>query len=269
MPFINHDGLICVDDEAIFSSRNKAFRLGEGLIETMLRTKGNIRLFDLHLQRLKESLNTIEFPAFSEMDLRHELVKTLSANNDPEQGIIRAQFYMNLDDDALHFIIEAIQTEIYPPDQWPEKGITVGIAQKALKCYDGIAHLKTSSRMPYNIAKREADANGWDDALLLNPQGRVVESTHSNIFVVKGNNIYTPTLSEGCINGVLRKYLLEQTVRDEFAIKEKELEINDLIDADEMFLTNAVKGIQPVKVFENKVYNGRVTKKMFDKIAVL
>lgn len=268
MPFLNYDGLISLDDEALFCSDNKAFRLGEGLIETMFRTGNVLRFLDLHIERLTESLKTIGFPPLNELDFRLAILKTISANGDPEHVIIRAQFFMNLNDNKLHYIIEAILPD-HSMKQWPEKGLTIGVTQKAVKCYDSISHLKTSSRMQYQIAKKEAEANAWDDAILLNAHGRIAESTHSNIFIVSGKNIYTPPLNEGCIDGVMRKYLLTHEGFERFGISEKTLETEELQQADEIFLTNAVSGIQSVRSFMGKIYSHEVTRHIFNKLSEL
>jgi branched-chain amino acid aminotransferase len=123
--------------------------------------------------------------------------------------------------------------------------------------------------MQYTIAKKDADEKGWNDALLLNPQGRVVEGTISNVFAVFGNNICTPPLNEGCINGVMRKYLLEHRSINHLSITEKQLDVTMLQQADEIFLTNAIKGIQPVYSFMNKEYQSTTTQMVADIVSKL
>jgi branched-chain amino acid aminotransferase len=262
MPFLNYNGLICSDNKALFTTKNKALRFGEGLIETMLWKDKSIRLFRLHMERLSESLDTLNFPAIDEEEFLHNIHKTISANKDPETAIVRAQFFKNMEEDTLHFIIESLPS----PNKLTMQKINIGITQKAIKSPDSISHLKTSSRMLYNIAKKDADDKGWDDALLLNSQGRIAESTISNIFVVLGNNIYTPPLNEGCIDGVMRKYLLKYCTINHFSIREKQLEITMLQQADEIFLTNALRGVQAVHSFMEKEYNSTLTQMIADKI---
>jgi branched-subunit amino acid aminotransferase/4-amino-4-deoxychorismate lyase len=265
MPFLNYDGQICSENKPLFTTKSKAFRLGEGLIETMLWNDGSVRLFRLHMERLTESLDTIGFPTFDEEEFLHSIHKTISANKDPEVAIVRAQFFKNIEDKALHYIIESLPFD----HKLPTQKITVGITQKAIKCPDSISHLKTSSRMQYTIAKKDADEKGWNDALLLNPQGRVVEGTISNVFAVFGNNICTPPLNEGCINGVMRKYLLEHRSINHLSITEKQLDVTMLQQADEIFLTNAIKGIQPVYSFMNKEYQSTTTQMVADIVSKL
>lgn len=265
MPFLNFDGLIYSDDKTLFTAKSKAFRFGEGLIETMLWNDKSIRLFRLHMERLSESLDTIGFPPLDEEEFLHNIHKTISANKDPETAIVRAQFFKNIEDTALHYIIESQPFT----QKWPTQKISIGITQKAVKCPDSISHLKASSRIQYIIAKNDADEKGWNDALLLNPQGRIVEGTISNVFAIFGNNIYTPSLNEGCINGVMRKYLLEHRSINHLSIAEKQLDISMLQQADEIFLTNAVRGVYPVHSFMDKEYQSTITQVIADIVSKL
>jgi branched-chain amino acid aminotransferase len=265
MPFLNYDGLICPDDKTLFIAKNKAFRFGEGLIETMLWSNGSIRLFRLHMERLMRSLDIIGFPALDEEEFLHDIHKTISANKDPEAAIVRAQFFMNLEDVTLHYLIENLPFV----HKLPTEKVTIGITQKAVKCPDSISHLKTSSRIQYIIAKKDADDKGWNDALLLNAKGNIVEGTISNVFIVVGNNIYTPPLNEGCIDGVMRKYLVKNGSIDHLSITEKQLDVTMLQQADEIFLTNAIKGVQPVHFFMGKEYESTVTQMIADIVSKL
>lgn len=260
MPLLNYDGLIYPDDKALFTAKSKAFRFGEGLIETMLWSNGSIRLFRLHMERLTKSLDTIGFSTLDEEEFLHDIHKTISANKDPESAIVRAQFFMNIEDGALHYIIESLPFA----HKLPTEKVTIGITQKAVKCTDSISHLKTSSRLQYILAKKDADDKGWNDALLLNAHGNIVEGTISNVFAVVGNNIYTPPLNEGCIDGVMRKYLLKNGSIDHLSITEKQLDIAMLQQADEIFLTNAIRGVQPVHFFMGKEYQNTVTQMIAD-----
>ncbi len=265
MPFINHDGFICTEDEALFNTHNSAFRAGEGLIETMLYIENGIRFFDLHMQRLTGSLAAIEFPAINGAYLLNEIQKTLAINQNFGQTVIRCEFFRNSADEHLHFLIETRASE-HAFTQWPGQAITLGISPGVKKNYDSISHLKTASRLRYRIAITDAEKNGWDDSFLLNAEGRVVESTHSNIFIVSGSKIYTPPLTEGCIDGIFRKHLLSLNFAPTIWFEEKALTVDMLQQADEIFLTNAIRGLQPVGSINGKSYPSFVTRKIFDHI---
>lgn len=265
MAFINLDGLICLDDETLLMAKNRAFRSGEGLIETMSWREGKLRLAALHFSRLARGLDLLGFSGITEQQFLQETAKALSANNDPEKATVRVQFFRNGGTDTTHYLIE-----VFPladqPEPLPQKGLRLGITRKVVKCPDSMAQLKTSSRLQYTLARRDAERQGWDDALLLNPEGRVVESTISNVFVVKGKQIFTPPLREGCIDGVMRRYLLEAARTKGFDISEVRIGTEMLPDADELFLTNAVKGIRPVHILMDKEYTNELTRSLMASI---
>jgi branched-chain amino acid aminotransferase len=99
-----------------------------------------------------------------------------------------------------------------------------------------------------------ARAEGWEECILTNHYGQVCESMYSNIFLVKGDKLYTPELDSGCANGVMRSYLLGLM---EDKVVEKEIDVEELFNADEILLTNAVKGVQWVKELRGKTFTNK------------
>src|ERR1700748_2045979 len=268
MPFVNYNGLICIKDEALVSFHSRALRYGEGLIETMYFNNRKIRLLDLHYNRLKTGLEILHFPSWDIYDFEKEIAKVIIANQSPEKGILRAHFFMNDALFELQFWIEYLPITGFH-GQWKPEDLKIGITASFTKTPDVISQLKHSSRLLYVMAKHEATNNGLDDMLLMNPAGNIVESTISNVFVVKDKAIYTPPLSEGCVAGVMRQYLLNQKQTGGFTIKEKIIEPSFIADADEVFLTNAVRGIQPVHSINGTVYTHDVTHSVYDFISAL
>ena len=88
-----------------------------------------------------------------------------------------------------------------------------------------------------------AQENGFDNAILKNTDGNLIETTNANLFIIKQEVIYTPPLTEGCLNGTMRKWVLEQV-----NVVEKSLKLLDVKEADEVFITNAISGMIPVHV---------------------
>jgi branched-chain amino acid aminotransferase len=82
------------------------------------------------------------------------------------------------------------------------------------------------------------------------------------VFWVKGNKIFTPPIAEGCIDGVMRRYLFETLKNSKYPLSEKNCDIRDLENADEVFLTNAIQGVRWVKEFRNKIYHNSVTREI-------
>ena len=136
-------------------------------------------------------------------------------------------------------------------------GLQLGIAEGIAKSNDALANLKSCNALVYAIAARQAKAHKWNDALMLNTAGNIIESTIANIFLVKDNVIYTPPLSEGCIAGVMRRYVMEHA-----RVTEHVLTHDALMQADEVFLTNAIKRIKWVAQIANKQYTNTNSRRL-------
>jgi len=116
------------------------------------------------------------------------------------------------------------------------------------------------------MAALQAKKERWDDAFVLNTAERVCDATIANIFVVKNGTICTCPLQEGCIAGIMRRFLLERLPVNNFSIQEKTISEEDLLVADEVFLTNAIKGIRWVGQCGAARYSNQITKAVFSKL---
>jgi branched-chain amino acid aminotransferase len=131
-----------------------------------------------------------------------------------------------------------------------EIGLTIGIAEGLQKSPDVLANYKTSNALIYAIAAQQAKANKWNDALLCNTHDHIIESTIANIFWIKDDKVYTPPLTEGCVAGVMRRYVVQK-----IAVAESILTTEILQQADAVFLTNAIRRIKWVRKFDTTIYN--------------
>ena len=114
------------------------------------------------------------------------------------------------------------------------------------------ARVKSISYLDNILAKQEAMSQGYDEAILLNTASNVADGAITNIFMVNNNLIYTPMIADGALPGVIRSILLE--LNAEFPIIEKSISADELLSADEVFLTNALMGIQPVSQINSTKY---------------
>jgi branched-chain amino acid aminotransferase len=138
-----------------------------------------------------------------------------------------------------------------------EKDLRIDIYPFEFKRADEFSHLKSLPFFPYAEAARYAAEQGLDDCIVLNSYERIADSSISNIFILKNKTLYTPPLSEGCIEGVMRRSLLDQ-----IKCTEAPIDIEDMLEADEVFLTNAIRGIRSVKYFRDTIYNSVVTEQL-------
>jgi branched-chain amino acid aminotransferase len=253
MSHLNFNGNISYNNNKVFASFLSAFRSGEVLIETMFYNKGEIDLWDYHINRLQQSLSILNYPKIEENVLINEVDRTVKANA-VKDCVVRISFFPH--DNTLQFLME---TRAIPA---VSNALQIGIAAGLIKVADNISRLKSSSRLVYNMAKKQAQQHSWNDALLLNQYGRVAESTISNIFWIKNEQIFTPPLIEGCVAGTMRQYLLEHLPQHKISIVECALTLDILHSADEIFLTNAVRKIQSVARLGNKELCSSFTQKI-------
>jgi branched-chain amino acid aminotransferase len=128
-----------------------------------------------------------------------------------------------------------------------------------------LSTIKTTNRLLNVVASIFAQENDLDSCILINDKKQLVEATHSNLFVVKGNTISTPALTEGCIKGVLRSKIIELLQKeDKYNIEEREISPFELKKADEVFLTNSIIYIQPVTHYRKKIFGTIVSSEIRD-----
>ncbi len=273
-PFVNLNGKILQRDEANINLHSSAFRYGLGLFETMLVQNGRIRLGVHHLNRLKEGMLALNlaFPMhFSVEKLEQEIMATAAKNNLKTLARIRLQVDTKMDGiftepAAAQFLIECYPLEKSVLDL-NTNGLVTGTFTQMKKQQDAIANFKTTNALIYTLAAQQATAEKWNDALITNASGHFIESSIANIFWVKNTVIYTPPLYEGCICGVMRSYLLKTLPGMGFNVKESFLTEENLKKADEVFLTNSIRGIKWVKQWENTFYRCHLVRNVAEKLA--
>lgn len=244
---------------------NRAFKYGDAFFETMLYHEGNIPLFNLHFERATKTFPLLKMSSpegFAKEKFKHLLLDFLLSEGHTTAKV-RISFWRNGEgtylptENSTSYLVEAspINTK---PFELNQEGLTLGIYKDTFKNTDFLANLKVSGCLTYTLASIWVKEQGVDDSILLNHHGRVAECTSSNIFLVFDNKIITPPLSEGGLDGTMRKHLLNTLPQQGYTLKEKPIELADLEKANEMFTTNAlgikwvisVKGID--KEFGNK-----------------
>lgn len=269
LPFINHNGKLLHRDAAAIPVDNGAFRYGYGLFETMLVQNGAIEHAHYHMERLFDGMELLQLQTpvlLTEKKLDSLVLDTARKNNCLQLCRVRVQVYagggglFGTDTIKPGFIIECF--ELNPEAiAWNENGLVVGIAEQLFKSPDMLANLKSCNALIYAAAARQAKANRWNDALICNTSGNIIESTIANIFWVKDGSIFTPPLSEGCVAGVMRRHLLATN-----NITEAQLSIDTLLDADELFLTNSIRGIRWVGSLGNTTYINTISHSLARKL---
>ncbi len=258
MQYINFNGNIYHEHEKLLPVTNRAFKYGDGFFESMAMFNKKIPLLEYHWSRLEftaDVLSTVLPKRFDQESFESMLLDLASVNDAVKNARVRLQFYRKgkglylPDDEELGYVISLDKIE---NDKFEcGDGLTAGIRDDCFKPVYNVSDLKNSSALAYILFAQFAKAEGWDEMILLNNYGRVCEAIHSNIILVFGNQFITPDLNSGCVNGVMRSHLI-YILGDR--IQQREVEVNELLEADEILFTNAVRGIQRVKQFQNKTF---------------
>lgn len=267
--FINFNGELKSTQVPVFYATNRAFRYGDRVFETIRAINGKPLWLPLHYKRLTNALKLLKFSIpdlYSEIYFYEQIISLLKANKFYQGSRIRLSifredggFYTPENNNTM-FCIEAevLENNCY---QINKKGLLLDIYPEISKENNIFSAYKINS-IPYILAGIYRNLHQLDDCLLLNAAGNVVETIASNIFIVIGNHIITPYVSEGCINGVIRQILLGLKKIDSLQVTESVIEPGHLLMADEIFLTNAIVGLQWVVAFKEKRYYSNRSKKI-------
>jgi len=234
--------------DSIIPPDNAAFRAGMGLIETVLWQYDALQLWDQHFERLSQGMVALhlKMPAHTnQKSLEKEIIHLIKQNNITASARVRIQFFGGgggiFSDAALQaqYIIEVYTIEERLP-YLNEHGLCVGFAEGLEKCHNSISHLKTANGLVYAQAAIQARQQRCNDMMISNNNGHIIESSIANLFWVKDKTIYTPPLTDGCVGGVFRAFLLQKYPE----IKLQSVDKDTLKAADEVFLANAIRRIK-------------------------
>lgn len=261
------------DGTPIISSGNRSLRYGDGLFETMKLINGRIINKELHFERLFKGLEVLQFELpkfFNTFFLEEKINDLIKKNNHSASARIRLMIFRGnggiFDPENLYpnYIIET--WPLLNEMQLNENGLVVDVFQDARKSCDSFSNLKSNNYLPYVMAGLYSKKNKLNDCIVLNSFDRVCDSAIANIFIIKNDKIITPPLSEGCVAGVMRRWLLEKSDLKKYKIFEKNLSVNDILNADEFFLTNSICNLRWVKNFREKNYSNSISKEIYNHI---
>lgn len=267
--FINFNGAIIRSDKAILTADNRGFRYGDGLFETIKVVNGRILLYQYHFDRLITGTHLLQFHlplSFTAENLSRQILEICSRNGHDECARVRLVVFRrdgglyDVSDQAPNYVIQswALPTgnTILPAQTG---GWAIDVFPDGRKSCDPFSNLKSNNYLIYVLAALYAKSHQVNDCLVLNNHGRIADSTIANLFYCKNGRVFTPPLSEGGVAGVMRRFLMETLPGEGFDLSEKEATPEDLENADEVFLTNALKGIQWVGSFRGVSYIPQLT----------
>ena len=264
--FLN--GKIVDANEAKISASDSGFLYGAGLFETMRCNNGVIFSLNDHLDRLfysgkKLSINI----SYSRKYIADALYKTIEANGltDARMRLTVSNGPIGEDKQASTLLITATSLESYPAVLYEKGALAVLSSYKQNPADPTVGH-KTTSYFSRLIALKAAHQNNAAEAIWFTVENRLAEGCVSNVFLVKDGVIYTPSVETPILAGIARKTLCQIAMDNSVELVERFLYINDLLDADEVFMSNVIMQVLPItnveahQVGDGKV--GAVTKKI-------
>ena len=271
---INFNGTI-VSQDANILTQNRAFLYGDGVFETVKVINNKILFLEDHYFRLMSSMRVIrmEIPMNFTMEyLEKQILALVNKNGLSASSRARITVYRNdggyylPQNNTVSFFIHAaaLQSTLYSIEKM---NYEVDLYKDFYVTKQLLSSIKTTNKIINITGSIFANENGLDNCLLLNDSKNVVEALHGNLFMVLDSKLITPPVSEGCLNGVMRKQIIS------LAKKIKNLEVIeaaispfDLQKAEELFITNVIKGIQPITQYRKKSFVSKVSVQLLQQL---
>ncbi len=268
--FTCYNGEFFPANDSIFKSNNRSFLYGDGVFESIRMIKGKILFLDQHLERLSTGMDLLHLKKHHDFStgLLSEKIHLLDQKNNLNgNGRIRLNIFRSEgglytpEDNNISYLISATATE-ESKYSLNSTGLIIGLFDELKKPVNKLSSIKTCNALIFVLAGIWKNNKKFDDCVLINDFGRLCEGLSSNLFIVKNNRVTTPSLSEGCIKGVMRGQVIELILSAGYTISEENIEMEDLLDADEVFLTNASIGLQWVSGYKTKRYYSNFSKEL-------
>ncbi len=254
--FLN--GSLVPADQATLSVFDAGFLHGAGIFETMRAYAGKVYRLDQHLERLIKSAKILSIPLALDKDsLRTAVEQTLQAND-----LSEARLRLTLSCGDIRrlgeqtkvgtLLITSSALTAYPAQLY-QKGMSVVLSDVKLNSSDPLTRHKSSNYLCRLLVLRKAQHLGAGEALWFSQDNQLGEGCISNVFLVKDSALLTPPLEEPILPGITRAAVLELAQADNIPTRQQSLTIDDLLGAEEIFLTNSIMEVMPVCRFEKHV----------------
>ena len=271
---INFNGTIVSTDTGLLT-QNRAFLFGDAVFETVKIVNAKILFLEDHYFRLMSSMRVVrmEIPMNFTMEYFEEQILALAtAKNASRSARARITVYRTdggyylPQNNTVSFLInvESMDNTLYPINQGE---YVVDLYTDFYVARQLLSSIKTTNKIINVTASIYASENGLDNCLLLNDSKNVIEALQGNIFMLKGNTLITPPVSEGCLNGVMRRQVLALARKIEYLdVTEETISPFDLQKSDELFITNVIKGIQPITKYRKKEFSTNISTILVQKL---
>jgi len=270
---INFNGTLLENQSVL--AQNRAFLYGDAVFETLKIVEGKVLFMEDHYFRLMASMRIIRMQipmAFTLEYLENELIEVAKANDCANSCRARITVYRNdggfylPKTRSVSFLISVqpkeVKEYVFSADSYEVELFKDFYVSKHL-----LSTLKSTNKLIQTVGSIYADENGYHNCLLLNEDKNIVEALNGNLFMLIGNRLSTPPLSEGCLNGIMRKQILAIAQKMEgIEMIEEPISPFNLQKADELFITNVIAGIQPITKYRKKEFDTVFSSKLVEQL---
>lgn len=259
--WVDLNGELRPADEPVLRLDNRAFHFGDGLFESIRVVDGKPCFLDAHWARLSTGadLLRITLPKGLDRERFGQAIAAIIARSENRSARIRftlfrggGGYYRPEGDQGVYAIeIKALADEHHVLNA---NGLLVDIWPEMRKPVNELSRHKTLNCQYYVMAALWSRARGLDDCLLQNDRGNIIESSSGNLFIVSNGVLYTPSLTDGCLGGVMRAQVINLALANGIKVYECSLNPQNLLAADELFFTNAIQGLRWVGGYRTKRY---------------
>ncbi len=275
---INHNGQLLSETETTISFTNRGLNYGDAVFETIRVSAGKVLFWEDHYFRLMASMRIMRMGipmTFTPEFLEAEILKTVATIGEKNKTYrVKLLVWRNeggkytptakdvsflITTEVLENSFYTISDSAYEVELFKDHYVTSGL----------LSTLKSNNRIINVLGSIYAQENDYANCLLLNEKKQVVEALNGNIFLVNGYKIKTPPITDGCLNGILRKQIIKVLGQvPDYILEETSVSPFELQKADEIFITNTVIGIQPVTKYRKKEFGTTVAKELLQKLNV-
>ncbi len=269
---VNINGNLIADNEALLSIANRGYAYGDALFETIRVNSGSILFWEDHYFRLMASMRILrmEIPMNFTPEFLQQEILDLTKESGFMNSSVRIKIIVNRKEGGLYtptvnnidysITVAPLTSGFYTLS---DTSYEVTLFKDYYVAPDLLSTLKSNNKLVNILGGVFAKENDFENCLILNTNKMVVEALNGNLFLIKGNNIKTPPISDGCLKGVLRTQLIRIVEKlPEYELEETSISPFELQKADELFITNVISGIQPITKFKKKQYTSEIAKRL-------
>ena len=271
----NFNGELLEDNTSFLNEKNRGVQLGDAVFEELRVLNGDIIFLEDHYLRLMSSMRILrmEIPMNFTMEfMEEEILKCISENDLKEAKQIKFTVFRNslddfsISDNSISYFITS-KTLANPFFILNQDDYEVELFKDFYKNSSMLSNLDSNNKVLNVVGAIYAQENDYQDCLLLNERKQVIDALNGNLFVVKGNQIKTAPVTDGCINSILRKKLIEMLSKlNDFEFLEDSISPFELQKADELFIVNNIDGIISVTKYRKKKFVNTIAKNLIGKL---